>query len=323
MEDKRPLVFLQPLLALWIFSMAALLHAQEPGPIVHRLTWQPVDYASSYEVVVEVLAGADQWLEVIRKTTDTDTFVDCPLFIGNYRFRVSAYDLLGKLGSTAEWVYFEVRLPEGSQASPPGTRQSPPEYLPSTASSPWPAVEKPSPEEEDKTIYRLELLLAPIIILPFSSFNEIYSTDPIQPLGAAIRFSILPFVTKHGTFGFDILPSWNFLANDILHNSRYTHIVSVHGSVVWQIRPISRNTALNFRAGFGMSHISSRFDFNDGRDIENMAAWNPSIIVNAAFLKFLSNSLFLDIGLEYYQIMARDNMAINYLRPTVGLGWWF
>jgi hypothetical protein len=315
----RPLAFLKPLLALWIFAMAALLHAQEPGPIVHRLSWQPVDYASSYEVVVEVLAGTDRWLEVIRKTTETETFVDCPLFIGNYRFRVSAYDLLGKPGSTAEWVYFEVRLPETpAKASPEQSTQRP-----STESSPWTAVEKPGPEEENKTIYRLELLLAPIIILPFSDFNEIYSTDPIQPLGAAIRFSVLPFVTKNGTFGFDILPAWNFLANDILHTSRYTHIVSGHVSVVWQIRPFNRNTALDFRAGFGLSHITSRFDFNDGDSIENLTVWNPSAIVNVSFLKFLGDSLVLDIGIEYYHIFARDSMTINYLRPSVGLGWWF
>lgn len=289
--------------------------------MVHRLTWQPVDYASRYEVVIEVFTDTNKWIEVIHKTTETETFIDSPLFIGSYRFRVSAYDLLGKLGSTAEWVYFEVRL---SENSPPG--YGPPGEVPerrsNTESSPWTAVQQPSPEEEDKTIYRLEALAAPIIILPFTDFNEIYSTAPIQPLGLAIRFSVLPFVFKYGTFGFDFLPSWNFLANDILHNSRYTHVVSAHVSAVWQIRPFSRNTALDFRVGLGLSYISSRFDFNDGINVENLAAVNPSILVNVSFLKFLGDSLFLDIGIEYYQIFALD-MTVNYLRPMVGLGWWF
>jgi hypothetical protein len=172
-------------------------------------------------------------------------------------------------------------------------------------------------------MFRLEVLAAPVIILPFSDFNEIYSTSTVQPLGAALRFSALPLVTKAGTFGIDILPSWNYLANDILHTSRYTHIFSGHLSFVWQIRPFNRNTALDFRVGGGMTYISSRFVFNDGMDTDELDAWNPSVIGGVSFVMFLNKSLFLDMGIDYYHIFTRDNMFLNYLRPMIGLGWWF
>jgi hypothetical protein len=121
----------------------------------------------------------------------------------------------------------------------------------------------------------------------------------------------------------DILPSWNFLANDILHTSRYTHIFSTHISLVWQIRPFSQGTALDFRFGGGLSYISSRFVFNDGLETDNLKAWNPSIIGGVSFLNFLNKSLFLNIGIDYYHIFTLDNLALSYLRPVIGLGWWF
>jgi hypothetical protein len=319
---------------LFLFTVSAFcLHSQEGGPIVRRLTWQPVEYVSRYEAFVEILAStnenASEWLEIIRKTSGTETYIDCPLFTGKYRMRVLGYDLVGNPGSGTEWVYFEVKAPvpsagaEGreetlktetaAQVPPPQTVQAPP---PQTQGS-------EAPEESEKSIFRLEMLAAPIIILPFSDFNEIYATSTVQPLGLALRFSVLPLVTKAGTFGIDILPAWNYLANDILHTSRYTHILSGHGSFVWQIRPFSRNTALDFRIGGGMTYISSRFVFNDGLDTDELDAWNPSMIGGLSFVVFLNKSLFLDLGIDYYHIFTRDNMALHYLRPMIGIGRWF
>jgi hypothetical protein len=308
----------------FLFSSSILcLHGQEARPMVRRLTWQPVEYVSRYEVFVEILASTNEnsseWLEIIRKTSGTETYVDCLLFTGKYRIRVLSYDLVGNPGSSTEWVYFEVKAP------PPA--ESPEETVKTETvvhSPPPPQAQgREGPEESEKSIFRLEALAAPLIILPFSDFNEIYSTSTVQPLGAALRFSVLPLVTGAGTFGIEILPAWNYLANDILHTSRYTHILGGHVSFVWQIRPFSRNTALDFRIGGGMTYISSRFVFNDGLDTDELDAWNPSLIGGISFVVFLNKSLFLDLGIDYYHIFTRDNMALNYLRPMIGIGCWF
>jgi hypothetical protein len=326
------------LVFLVLAAAAPLLRAQESGPLVHRLRWRPVEYASLYEVAVEVRGAANEWIEITRKTTKTETFIDCPLFIGNYRFRVSAYDLLGRPGSTSEWIYFEVRPP---QKAAPGGKIDAETSAGATEGEtpPQPAAETPPqttgpayydgrrgippPEESEKSVFRLGILGAPFIILPFSDFNEIYTTSPVQPVGLALRFSILPLKTKIGVFGLELLPSWNYMANDILHKSRYTHVFGGNGAILWQIRPFNRSTALNIRLGGGLSYIDSRFVFNDGLDADEKKAWNPSIIAGLSVLGFLNKSLFLDIGLDYYHVFTQDNPVLNYLRPTVGFGWWF
>jgi hypothetical protein len=291
---------------LFFFLTAAFGFGQEAGPLIQRLSWQPVDYASRYEVIVEVQAGTETWVEVTRKTSESETFIDCPLFRGSYRFMVEAYDLLGKPGSASGWTYFEVRA----------SREE-------TRAEPYSADTRPIPEESEKTIARLEVLYQPLIILPFSEFNEIYATSPLQPLGFALRFSLMPLVTTIGVFGVELSPSWNYLANDILVTSRYTHILNGHLSLVWQIRPFSRHNGLNFRLGGGMSYVKSRFDFNEGRQVENVKTWNPSVALGISFISFLNKQVFINAGIDYLHIFTSDNIMLNYLRPSVSVGWWF
>jgi hypothetical protein len=345
MDGKNIRAAIRAGLVLFVLAAAVPpLRAQESGPLVHRLRWQPVEYASLYEVTVEIRGAANEWIEITRKTTKTETFIDCPLFTGNYRFRVGAYDLLGKPGSTSEWIYFEVRPPQ--KASPGGKTDTETAGTSAAGTSagtaegetpPRPAAEGPTettgpayyeghvppPEESEKSIFRLGILGAPFITLPFSDFNEIYTSSPIQPVGLALRFSVLPLKTKIGVFGLELLPSWNYMANDILHKSRYAHIFGGNGAILWQIRPFGRSSALNFRLGGGLTYVDSRFVFNDGLDTDKKATWNPSVIAGFSFLHFLNKSMFFDIGLDYYHIFAQDNPTLNYLRPTVGFGWWF
>ena len=283
---------------------------QENGPVVQRLSWLPVDYALKYEVVVEIHTRVNTWMEIFRRNVENETFVDCPLFIGSYRFRVGVYDLLGNPGPSTDWVYFERRSSQENTV--------PVEAVP--AELPENIVR--APDESEKTIFRLEILYQPLIVLPFSDFNEIYATSPIQPLGFALRFSVMPYSTPAGVFGLELSPSWNFLANDILVTSRYTHIINTHISLLWQIRPFSRNSALNFRLGGGFVYISSHFGFNQQVSVVNVKAWNPSVAVGVSFISFLNKQLFLNAGLDYFHIFAGDNLSINYLRPVLSLGWW-
>ena len=306
-------------------------------PIVSRISWQPVDFVSRYEISVEIRTQPGVWLEIIRKSSEEEPFVDCPFFAGDYRFRISVYDLLGNPGSSTDWNYFEVRNlepppPEVKPEPAPAPVEETKKEVPPEAVSAVPVVQpqyiQPGlgiipPQEDEKTIFRLEALSMPLVILPFSEFNEIYATSPIQLLGISLRFTALPLRTGAGIFGLDFTTSWNYLANDILHSSRYTNILNLQLSAVWQIRPFSQKTALDFRIGGGLNYIHSRFDFNDGRISENLDSWNASLNAGLSLVFFLNKSLFLDAGMDYFQIFTTDSAILPYLRPVLGLGWWF
>ncbi|MDR2662555.1 MAG: hypothetical protein LBC31_06110 [Treponema sp.] len=321
------------ILALFLFALRGIT-AQEAGPVFHRLSWQPVDYASGYEVVVEILAVSNEWVEQFRRTVETGTFVDCPLFVGKYRFRVSALDLLGRPGPATEWVYFELRtreMPETAEtAKAPEAAETP--EVPETAKTPaapaapaaGSADQSPPafavvPEEGGLSRFTLGLFYAPIITLPFSDFNEIYSTAPFQGVGFAAYAGVYPFTND--ALGLGVSAFWNFLTTEIHTKSRYTHIAGGHLFAAWRIRP-GKGIAVNIRAGGGVSYISSRFDFNGGLDMTDQAAWNPSLSAGVSLQGRLSGSLFLEAGIEYFHIFSKDNLMLNYLRPMIGIGWW-
>jgi hypothetical protein len=344
MNGKRRFLFVFP--AFFFFAAVQTLAAQDGGPAFRRLRWQPAEYASGYEVMVEILTASNEWVEQFRKTTGTETFVDCPLFIGKYRFRVSAFDLLGRPGSTTEWVYFELRVREPPPAagqeqarwdSPAGPVQTkaPPwteeaektetavvqsggrDSLETNAVLPEPLL----PRTDEKSFFALELFYTPLITLVFSDFNEIYSTAPFQPVGFMVRFTAHPF--KSSLWGLGLAPYWNFLASEIHLKSRYTHVMGGHIFSAWRIQPGGKDLYITIRAGGGLTYLSSRFDFNEGEDIEEHNAWNPSASLGVSLQSRLIGPLFLDAGTEYLHIFSQDNLVLNYLRPMLGIGWWF
>jgi hypothetical protein len=302
---------------LFFFAVLGGLAAQESGPVSRRLTWQPVDYASGYEVVVEIRTASNEWVEQFRRTSGTETFVDCPLFTGKYRFRVSALDLLGRPGPAAEWVYFEIRVWEPEVPEVPKIPEVPEE-------TPKPRTGQPAEvflQANDTSRFTLELIYSPLITLPFTSFNEIYATEPFQRVGFTMRFAAHPF--ENSALGFGAAASWNFLSTEIHTKSRYTHIAGGNLFGVWRIQPAGRSISVNIRIGGGLSYLSSRFDFNSGLDITNHAAWNPSVNAGVSLQSRFGASLFLDAGVEYFHIFSKDSLMLNYLRPMVGIGWLF
>jgi hypothetical protein len=312
MKSNRTFVF-----ALLLFAAVYTLTAQETGPVFRRLTWQPVEYASGYEVVAEILTASNEWAEQFRKTSGTETFVDCPLSIGKYRFRVSAFDLLGRPGSATEWIYFEMRAREPVQA---------PEQNPAPAASGEPGFPAVLPaaafhREVEDSRFALELFYTPFIALPFSNFNDIYFTEPFQPIGFTGDFTVYPF--KAIRLGLGLSPFWNFLATEIRLKSRYTHVTGSHMFAAWQIQPTGKSVYINVRIGGGFTYLFSRFDFNEGLDTTNHAAWNPSLNAGVSLQSRLRGPLFFDAGIEYFHIFSQDNIMLNYLRPSIGISWRF
>jgi hypothetical protein len=75
---------------------------------IQRLDWEADEYARNYEVTVEkLLDSAGEYTELLRRKTE-DTFLDCSLTRGQYRYRVQVYDLFNRPQDISEWSYFEV-----------------------------------------------------------------------------------------------------------------------------------------------------------------------------------------------------------------------
>ncbi|MDR3170612.1 MAG: hypothetical protein LBU17_03170 [Treponema sp.] len=80
---------------------------------IERLTWETVAFASYYEVVVERLDDSGA-VEVVREVTE-ESFLDCALSPGHYRYLVRVYNLMGRPELASEWAFFEIlpALPKG------------------------------------------------------------------------------------------------------------------------------------------------------------------------------------------------------------------
>ena len=330
-------------------SMASDGSLQSRGPVVHRLSWHPVEYASRYEVIVEVQARTNEWIEITRRTTARETFIDSPLSIGSYRFMVSVYDLLGYLGASSDWLYFEVRsvfpseepviveqqlIIEQAITEQPIITDEQSDYAERQAalreSDPDPdyqtAQETPAgalPIVPEISLFRMEIIFQPLINLPMGDFNKVYSESFFQPLGVGMRLSLFPFKTGLGYFGIETNPSLHILSNDNFNTSGRTEIINLPVSIVWHSQPFSSNTAIDLRAGGGITYIKHPFDSSHGKEIADIDSQNLSLTAGFSFMYYISSKVFISAGLDYFLIFAGSNSQINYLRPSLAFGWWF
>jgi hypothetical protein len=81
---------------------------EENGRFVQILRWRGSENALYYKAEIERL-GKSGWETAVNQKTET-TFCEVSLAPGSYRYRVRAFDLLGRPGEAAEWILFEVFL---------------------------------------------------------------------------------------------------------------------------------------------------------------------------------------------------------------------
>jgi hypothetical protein len=74
---------------------------------IQRLSWEPEEYASRYEVRMERREEGGNWSPVFERFTGGN-FIEISLSPGSYRYRVRAYDLVENPADSSEWVYFEI-----------------------------------------------------------------------------------------------------------------------------------------------------------------------------------------------------------------------
>ncbi|MDR1566899.1 MAG: hypothetical protein LBS48_06440 [Treponema sp.] len=111
MANRR---FLFLLFALFVFSASAFpqetsyrLEETEGGSLfVQHLEWESTEYASRYEVVLEQ-KKISTYTQVMRRIVEAP-FLDISIPAGEYRYKISSFNVLGRLDAESEWVYFSV-----------------------------------------------------------------------------------------------------------------------------------------------------------------------------------------------------------------------
>ncbi|MDR2618740.1 MAG: hypothetical protein LBC62_07710 [Treponema sp.] len=110
--DNRRFLFL--LFAFFVFSAPAFsqdtsyrLEEAEGGSLfVQHLEWEGTEYAFRYEVVLEQ-RKINTYTQVMRRIVEV-SYVDVSIPAGEYRYKISSFNVLGRLEAESDWVYFRV-----------------------------------------------------------------------------------------------------------------------------------------------------------------------------------------------------------------------
>jgi hypothetical protein len=73
---------------------------------VQHLEWEKAEFASRYEVVLEQ-KKMNVYSQVLRRIVE-EPFLDLSIPAGEYRYKISSFNILGRLDTESEWVYFSV-----------------------------------------------------------------------------------------------------------------------------------------------------------------------------------------------------------------------
>jgi hypothetical protein len=310
---------------LFLFS-SSLIFAQtdEPAPKQFTLNWKSDEYAWNYEVTVEKLE-AGKYTEMLRKKTE-DPEVICSLTTGRYRYQVTAYDFFGQPGGISEWSYFEI-VPGQSEIiveEPPPTQ---PELDDSNRDDSNRVAEEPEtlaeaeavPEASKERNFFVEAAYSPLLSFPNSDFNRLYKT--FLPGGASARLGFIPFKGRIFSLGFELAPSWSYLASSEDNYSVYAQLIDVHLGLIGQLWLPNRIMAFNFRAGGGISLLHNfHFEYSGQQNKDQITTWIPSMHGGISFMWIIREPVFLEIGAELLHLFSVDNALLEFVRPSLGVG---
>ena len=79
---------------------------RSPLLFVHTLEWSPAEYSVSYVVILEQMRDG-LFVEVLRRTVQT-TSLEVSIPAGEYRFRVSGFNVLGRPDVSTDWEHLTI-----------------------------------------------------------------------------------------------------------------------------------------------------------------------------------------------------------------------
>jgi hypothetical protein len=241
---------------------------------------------------------------------------------------VTAYDFFGNPGGISAWSYFEI-VPGQSEI----IVEEPPPAEPEILDDSNLLVEKTEPsteeEAEDRDVleetskelgnFFVEAAYSPLFSLPNTDFNRLYKG--FLPGGVSARLGFIPFKGRIISLGFEFDPFWSYLASSENNYSAYAQLINLHLGLVGQLWLPNGIMAFNFRAGGGLSLLHNfHFEYEEQQNKDQITTWIPSMHGGISFLWFIRKSFFLEMGAEWLHIFSVDNIPLEFVRPSLGVG---
>jgi hypothetical protein len=158
----------------------------------------------------------------------------------------------------------------------------------------------------------------------FSFFNQ-----PLAPVGAYMRFNMLPVNFSWVNLGGEIAAFWNYLSNETPDTQMRSHLLTARVSALVQ-KPLPNETMfVNVRIGGGViSLLDFRYSYKEyGIESEPFFGMFFSAGAEASFQWFpftaskIFKPLFVESGIGFtHAFMSDDTMQIDYLTLFLGLG---
>jgi hypothetical protein len=329
--NKKKRTLLSALLFL-LCSFPIFAQTNESEEKLFVLHWKADEYAWNYEVAVEKLESG-RYTEILRQRT-SDAEVKCALTLGRYRYQVTAYDFFGQPGGTSVWSYFEiipgqveiiVEEPEpiAEEPEPIIEEPEPPAEPEPLVEEPEPLVEEPEPVEvlppaSEPGNFFVKLAYAPLFSLPTTDFNRLYK---VLPGSLSIHAGYIPFKVRIFSFGFELDPSWTYLSSKEDNYSVSAQLLDLHLGFVGQVWLPNGIMAINYRLGAGFSLLYNfHFEYEGQQNKDKITTWIPSLHAGVSFLWNFHRLLFLEAGVDLLHVFSVDNIPLEFIRPSLGVG---
>jgi hypothetical protein len=161
----------------------------------------------------------------------------------------------------------------------------------------------------------------PLIPL-YGAVNDVWAQE-FLPLGFYARAELFFFKRRWGYIGMALEPYWNYIR---IETSYYTESAQLAGGALYgayQKWFTNRTMALNFRLGGGLYTLFDyHFEYSRG-GTEPITVLIPSINAGASFQWFVKKPFFIELGINYMQLLTVDTPPPGYLAPFVGGGYQF
>ncbi|MDR1059614.1 MAG: hypothetical protein LBL43_08685 [Treponema sp.] len=163
--------------------------------------------------------------------------------------------------------------------------------------------------------------LAPFIPLPNGYLKRAYR-EVYQALAVSLALDLSLVKTPYTDFGLGVLslfPSWYALSGRET-GPIYIHLMGFDFYLFYQQRLPDRRFALNLRLGYGISLAAEvNTILNEGY------GFIPTDFLSGGFFFrwFISESLFAEAGFDLIHLLEPGHSGLEYIRPSLGLGWNF
>ncbi|GHV84710.1 hypothetical protein AGMMS50230_03180 [Spirochaetia bacterium] len=160
---------------------------------------------------------------------------------------------------------------------------------------------------------------APLFPL-YGELNDLFDRA-FFPLGAELRFGLVPIKKSFGSLGAELVGSWHYLS---AHGSYYDvslHTAGVEANLIFQKWFPNEVMAVVLRAGGGANvTLNYHFRYAAGKSKPVMILL-PQMQAGISFLWVFKKPYYAEGGIDFVHWFSKDSSSPGYLRPWIGAGW--